>query len=113
MNLTIPYLELLADLLKYNEEKAKKYFKSFLDEMNKLHSEDRMECLLNVIDIASEFPRDSKDRIVKLFRTELKALKIANRNVGKTKEYSDDKVLSEACELFHDNYKEPKIRIIK
>jgi hypothetical protein len=106
------YLQSINELIKYNKDSAIKHIKAFLDEIDKLPSEERMECLLNLIDNIREFPKDSKDEILKMFEAELKAIYEVNKS-SRGKDYSDDKLLEEACELFHGNYKEPKLRIIK
>jgi hypothetical protein len=113
LNLNPQYLQSINELLKYNKDSAIKHIKAFLDEINKLPSEERMECLLNLIDNISEFPKDSKDEISKMFEAELKAIYEVNKSLRGKDNYSDDKLLKEACELFHGNYKEPKLRIIK
>jgi hypothetical protein len=113
MNLLPLYLDALSKLSVFAPESARKGIKDLLDQSKNLPSDERMEFLLNVIDNISDRAIEAfKENLVDIFSQELRSLEEANLKVGSNGS-NDDKVISEACEIYHGQNKEPVVRIVK
>ena len=113
MNLLPLYLDSLAKLSVFAPESARKGIKDLLDQSKNLPSDDRMEFLLNIIDnVGGNSFKSIKGDLRDIFSQELRALKEGNLKVS-GRGYSDDKVIAEACEIYHGQHKEPVVRIVR